>query len=241
MNAISEEYSFGLWRRRYCLRGDFAKKTPLWKTRKCDDNNVKITFAFLLWRRCKWIARTHLHQRGRFMKPVIKACKMEFGDAWSRLSQPNRNLFSPKDYCSGEMQFYLVKRYGFEKSRRLRPQGQRFRWREGKVVSYVSQFDWHKNRSCESSLSRTGIKRMPERCFRAFDANLPKHNGVSKAYRFFRVFPMQKTMSSLSARGSLLLNHSPHSKRQRRIRYVICTSFVTLAEQQPQRIDSGAC
>ncbi|MEP7729280.1 M48 family metallopeptidase [Marinomonas primoryensis] len=221
----SEEYSF--------VYGDDAiayevirKKRPLVeKQESATTNKRKITLRVSPSGEVQVIAPDDATNEA-IHEAVIKRAKW----IWDALvaCRSQQEFVKPKDYVSGEMQFYLGKRYVLKVVEDYAT-GPKIKMTRGKLLVTLSQFDEHKTARVKALVTHW-YQANAERVFQERLMQLLPETQWVKGVPFFRVLPMQKQWGSCSARGSLLLN--PHLIKAPKdcIDYVILHELCHIAE-----------
>lgn len=157
---------------------------------------------------------------------VIKRAKW----IWDALvaCRSQQEFVQSKDYVSGEMQFYLGKRYVLKVEEDFAA-GPKIKMTRGKLLVTLSQFDEHKAARVKTLVTHW-YRANAERVFNERLIQLLPETQWVKGVPFLRVLPMQKQWGSCSARGSLLLN--PHLIKAPKdcIDYVILHELCHIAE-----------
>lgn len=135
----------------------------------------------------------------------------------------------PKQYVSGEMQFYLGRRYVLKVVENCNVSSAGVKMYRGKLIVTLPRFDANKQKLVRTLITKW-YKRRADKIFHERLAELlPQANWIT-GIPSFRILPMSKQWGSCSAKGQLMLN--PHLVKAPKecIDYVILHELCHVAE-----------
>lgn len=165
-------------------------------------------------------------ERGDIHQAVMKRAKWIY-DALKEFGA-HLEYVQPKQYVSGEMQFYLGRRYLLKVVEELNGISN-VKMTRGKLLVTLNRFNDDKS-AIVRTLVRNWYKARAERVFhQRLSELLPQATWV-KGIPSFRVLPMSKQWGSCSAKGNLMLNPHLIKAPKECIDYVILHELCHIAE-----------